>query len=514
MPPRLHRRFWTVAGLLFRLQRRFSVVLLCGGLVFGHFALFPPLPSHAGEFRVQPSIAISEEYSDNVNQTREKVSAFTTKVTPNIAATYTAPFWDWNLNYNLEYRHYSEEVILDTGDTGQNDFRHTLNVRGLTRLIDNLMYLDVHNVFERTDLNVVRRSTVPQFLDAPSNGVDAQDIPALNGDAPDRMDEALVFEDIRNRESTDRNTFSISPYFAFDPTDRTSLGTGYRYTNIWYRDDSADNSEEHHTFARAEYRLTRAWGLNAGYSSTWKRWDDEDGVDQENVHNVYGGSSYTYGPESRVYGDFGITWRQRDRVDVQGRETSTDPFVRAGFQHRLTEATSIFGEVTTPITPTRGDTDTTDLTWNAGVRQLIGRYIATFITTVRYIDDPLRETTRQETVYALGVVRPYGRGSVSLSTSYSEFDQPKETKTAATLALTHSLTQRLTANAGLGAERRSPEDNARIDEWRTFLGFRYLLSPTLQASLFYRYFDSSSKDPLSDDNFQENRVTLELRKEF
>ena len=467
----------------------------------------------ASEFTVRPSIAISEEYSDNVNQTREKVSAFTTKVTPNIAASYNAPFWNWDLNYNMEYRHYSEEVILDTGDTGQNDYRHTLNVRGMTRLIDNLMYLDVSNIFERTDLNVVRRSAVPQFIDEPANGVDMDDAP-LTDAGPDRTEEALVFDDIRNRESTDRNTFSISPYFAFDPTVRTSLEGGYRYSNVWYRDENADNSEEHHTFARADYQLTRHWGLDAGYSSTWKRWDDPDGVEQENVHNVYGGTSYTYGPESRVYSDVGITWRQRDGENAEGRKTTTDPFVRAGFRHRLIESTSIFGEVTTPITPTRGDTDSTDLTWNAGVRQLIGRYIATFVTTVRYIDDPLQETTRRETVYALGVVRPYERGSVSLSSTYSEFDQPEETKATATLSLNHSLTQRLTANTGLGAERRSPERDARIDEWRTFFGLAYLLSPTLRASLFYRYFHSTSENPLSDDNFQENRVTLELRKTF
>lgn len=462
-----------------------------------------PFPATAAEFSIQPSIAISEEYSDNVNQTREKVSAFTTKVTPNINASYSAPFWDWDLNYNLEYRHYSEDVILDTGDTGQNDFRHTLGLRGLTRLVDNLLYLDISNVFERTDRDVLRRSLAPQFIEDEESEIETdqdQDVP--------------VIEDIRNRDSTDRNTFSISPYFAFRLTPRTFVNTGYRYTDIWYRDENSDNSEEHHTFAQIDYQLTRQWGLNTGYSSTWKQWDNQDGVDKDTVHNVFGGASYTYRMGSRIYVDFGVTWREREQPGTEDNDTSTDPFVRAGFRHRFTEATTIFGEITTPITPTRGETDRTDLTWNAGIRQLIGRYIATFVTTVRFVDDPVRERTRQETVYSAVLSRPYGRGSASLIGSYSEFDEPDETKYSTGLNINHSLTRRLTGNAGLFFEQRDTENQTTIDEWRTLFGLNYLLMQDLSVSFRYQYTDSTSTEAFSDDNFQENRVTLELRKTF
>ncbi len=421
----------------------------------------------AADFTIRPSIAISEEYSDNIDQEPDKRSAFTTKVMPGVAARYRAPLWDWRFNYGFEYRYYTEEKRAADGGMDRHDYRHVLNARGLIRIIDNLFYLEVSDVYKRTDLNVVRASGDPQFNDDPESEADQ------DGSDMEPLVEEIAGDDVRDRDSSDRNIFTISPYFAFQPTARTSLRTGYRYSNTWYKEDIAKNSQSHTVFADGSYQLTYKLALTSGYSMVVEYFDGHDDQDREYRQNVYVGTRYVFSPSTRAFGRVGTTWRDRT-----GRE------------------------------------NTSDLFWSAGLSHAMGRYVATLGTTVRYVDDPIRDTTRKETVIGAGLARQYDRGAVNLFASYSEFEDPKETKYATGLTVGHALTQRLSANTGLIAQRRKNQHQIRIDEWRAFFGLRYLLTRDLVASLKYQYTDSSSQDPLSRDNFQENRVVLELRLHF
>lgn len=64
--------------------------------------------AHASEFSIIPSIAVGEEYTDNVFQTQtDKKTEFITHLTPGLAFNYRAPFWDWDLAYLLDYRYYA-----------------------------------------------------------------------------------------------------------------------------------------------------------------------------------------------------------------------------------------------------------------------------------------------------------------------------------------------------------------------------------------------------------------------
>ena len=427
----------------------------------------------AADFTIQPSIAISEEYSDNINQEPEKRSAFTTRVKPGVAAWYRAPLWDWRLNYGFEYRYYTEEKRAADGGMDSHDYRHDLSAKGLVRIIDDLFYLEISDVYSRTDLNVVRTSGDPQFNDDPQSEVDQ------DGSDMDSLAQEIAGDDVRESDSSDRNIFTVSPYFAFQPTARTDLRTGYQYSNTWYKEDIAKNSQSHKIFADGSYQLTYKLALTSGYSMVAEYYEghddrddqgDQGDQDREYRQNVYVGTRYVFSPSTRAFGRVGSTWRDRT-----GRE------------------------------------NTNDLFWSAGLSQTMGRYVANLSTTVRYVDDPLRDATRKETVFGAGLAREYGRGVVNLSASYSEFEEPKETKYATGLTVGHALTQRLSANTGLVGQRRKNQHQIRIDEWSTFFGLRYLLTRDLTASLRYQYRDSSSQDPLSRDNFQENRVVLELR---
>jgi hypothetical protein len=414
--------------------------------------------SQASEFTIRPSIAISQEYSDNIDQVRDKRSGFTTRIRPGITASYKAPVWEWDFNYSFEYSRFSTEREVAGRERERQDISHTLSAQGLVNLIENLFYLQVSNVYERVDLDVVRAPDRPHFFEDADQDV---------------QDPILFVDDIRIREVSDRNVFSLSPYFTFKPTARTSLHTGYRYTNTWYKEDIARDRQAHQVFANVGYQATLRWNLNAGYSTIWESIQEGNDPRREYRHNVFIGTAYQFAPASNVFGRIGTTWREQE-----GRETTRDLF------------------------------------WNAGLRHALNRYILSLSTGVRYVDDPLQDRVRKETIYAAGLTRPYARGTAALTASYSRFDVPSATRYLAGATLNHYLTRRLMANVGLFAARRRTDNQPRVEEWRTLLGLRYLLMREMFVSLNYQYTDSSSQDPLSDDNFQENRVNLEVRKTF
>ncbi|HDQ41828.1 MAG TPA: hypothetical protein ENN39_12495 [Desulfonatronum sp.] len=457
---------------------------LITGLIFLFLAM-PPALAVAAEFTIRPSMAISEEYSDNVNQEQDKRSEFTTRVNPGLSLDYKALRWDAAVNYGFEYLYYARGNKKEgNGGFTKDDTRHTLSARGLGRIVPNLFFLEVQNDYRRVDLNLVRASRVPVGVGAAPA---LSPTPEFQGDAlapEDTLEPEYAETTTRESDSSDRNTFTLSPHFAFQPTARTTLRTGYRYINTWYREDEASNSHVHEIFANAGYQLTTSWALNSGYSATWDNPADHD-EDRELRHNAFVGTSYVFSPATSVFGQIGNTWRDKKN----GQNTS-------------------------------------DLFWNAGIRHELGRYIATFATTVRYVDDPLEDATRKETVYAATLTRPYVRGTAALTASHSRFDDPKATKTGAGVILNHELARSLTGNAGLSFSRRK-EDRIFLDqdgrvqtaqdqvkEWQTRLGLSCLLGEDFTAGLNYLYIHSSSDDSFSDDNYRENRVTLEVRKIF
>ena len=69
----------------------FMVVIMC--------ALSTMAPDHVAgaEFRIQPGIALSEEYNDNIFLVPEKMEYdYIARISPSINIIYNGPFWDWN----------------------------------------------------------------------------------------------------------------------------------------------------------------------------------------------------------------------------------------------------------------------------------------------------------------------------------------------------------------------------------------------------------------------------------
>jgi hypothetical protein len=186
---------------------------------------------------ITPSITVSGEYNDNVNETRRDTEDdFILILTPGVALTYEARRLDLDLAYTLSYYDY-------LNDTRGSETAHRLSAFSEIRLTENMVRLELRDTYSQ----VYRDRTRGEVLEG----------------------ETL-------RDQIDQNIFVASPYLNLRPADRTTLRTGYRYTDIWYRGDDGTDSQAHTLFADLGYELTARTGLTAAYSYTDLESDDGD----------------------------------------------------------------------------------------------------------------------------------------------------------------------------------------------------------------------------------------------
>ncbi len=391
-----------------------------------------PLPAHAGELSFHPYLAVSEEFTDNVYESRaEKRSEFITRLLPGLTFKYVAPFWDWDLAYNLDYRFYAR-------DSRGDETTHNLAAKGQIRLIDERLFLDISDTFKRVSLDVSRDYT--------QEGLSAN--------------------------QSDSNTFTVSPYAVFRPGGQTTIKTGYRYSNVWYRDPDAIDKQEHTGFVDVTHEFSPKISLSGGYAFT--RQESSSAYDR---HSPFAGARYEYAENCFVFAQGGYTWityRQAGR-----------------------------GEFNNPY-------------WSAGVTHTLGVYVLTAGAAVSYPEDPLTGVTREKT-FSFSAARPIERGDISGSLYYSTFDGSGVDRTRklgggvnARYSLTEKLNGRLAANVE-HYEYRTVSGHTR----RVYIspGLSYTLPWNTNISLSYAFVDYDSSARFAE-NYTVNRVMLEARKTF
>ncbi len=150
--------------------------------------------AQGAEFEMHPSLAVSEEFTDNVFETRtNRTSDYITQTLPGLAMSYKAPALTANLDYVFDYRHYARNTVPD-------DIAHTLSADGHLTAVKNLLFLDVSDEYQRVSLDVTR----------------------------DVTKESLFVD------QTDRNVVTASPYLMFNPMERIMVKTGYRFIDVRY----------------------------------------------------------------------------------------------------------------------------------------------------------------------------------------------------------------------------------------------------------------------------------------
>lgn len=243
--------------------------------------------SQGADFSLKPSLSVSQEYTDNVYESNlNKKTDYITRAQPGLALKYTAPLWDWDLNYAFDYRYYARGSRSD-------ETTHNVNGKGLLKLVDEVLFLELSDTYKRVSLDVTRDTTSESLY---SN-------------------------------QTDQNVATISPYLVLHPTTKISLRTGYRYINTWYKDPTAVSKQNHVGFIKANYEISSKFFMTADY--TFTRELPRRGS-SFNRHEAYVGPRYEYADKSFIFAQGGVI-----ATDYEDQRHSFEPSWRAGITHTL-----------------------------------------------------------------------------------------------------------------------------------------------------------------------------------
>ncbi|MDA8413290.1 MAG: TIGR03016 family PEP-CTERM system-associated outer membrane protein [Desulfobacteraceae bacterium] len=239
----------------------------------------------ASDYILKPSLAISEEYTDNVFESvQNKRPEYITRVQPGLSYIYKAPLWDWDLGYVFDYRNYARGSHSD-------EITHTGNVKGLLKLVDERLNLDLMDSYQRVSLNIARDATQESLF--------------LN--------------------QTDQNIATISPYLLWHPGEKTTLKTGYRFIDTRYWGEGIEK-QEHVAFANLNHELTSKFSMQADYAFSKTRTTSVN-FDR---HDLSGGFRYNYADKSFLFGSLGNSWQ----IFSSGNNVS-NLFWSAGITHDL-----------------------------------------------------------------------------------------------------------------------------------------------------------------------------------
>ena len=224
--------------------------------------------AQGAEIEIHPSIAVSEEYTDNVFETNSKrTSDFITRALPGLTAKYSAPALNADVSYVFDYRHYARNSIGD-------DTTHTLSAQGKLTAIEDVLFLDVSNQYQRVSLDATR----------------------------DVTSESLFVN------QSDRNVITASPYLILHPTARITAKPGYRFVDTRYFNSAAIDKTDHVAYLDLAYELYNRFNLTANYTFTRELAD----IGDFSQHQALAGFRYEYADKSFAFAQTGNTWTSYD----------------------------------------------------------------------------------------------------------------------------------------------------------------------------------------------------------
>lgn len=417
----------------YSMSTRISRILLGLAFLFTCALVVNPVAASAADTELKPFIAVSEEFNDNIFETQaNRRDEFITRVQPGATFLYRAPLWNWDVAYSFNYRKYAR------GSKGD-EYNHDLGLKGNISLIDNFFYLDVNDTYHRISLDITRDVTVES--------------PFVN--------------------QTDQNIATVSPYLLWRPGEKTTLKTGYRYSDTRYWGQGIEKWE-HGAFADLNHELTAKFSISANYffgrtETPFSRFDR---------HDISGGFRYSYADKSFVYGSVGNSWQS--------------------FSY---------------------GTNVSNLFWAAGLTHDLGIAVATLETKVQFSEDPLTNSTKK-TVYTGKLDKELKRGAIGLSSSYSEYVTTQtglqnQRKLSFGATGRYELMQSLTANAAATFERFSIRTPTEYPYRLTgTCGLNYAFNYGVSLGLTYTYVTYLYGLDTTDGSKEINRAVVEVKKVF
>lgn len=432
------------------MKRSMKQRVLVGGMLVGLFVTGEGRSVQAADVTLKPYLTVGEEVTDNVHETaHNRRTDYITRVQPGFSLRYLAPRLEWDSSYSFEYRHYARN---GEGD----EYTHNADLKSTATLVENFMFLDLHDSYHRVSLDVTR----------------------------DPATESSLFLD-----QTDENIATISPYFLWRLGEKTTLKTGYRYTDVRYWGDGIERSE-HGAFADLSHELTDKLTLTGGYAFT-RLLSDSDDYDK---HDVYGGFRYNYAEKSFLYGQLGNSWQSFD----YGRSTSYI-FWNAGLTHDFSVLT---------------------LTLETRVQNSSDPSVGSGGSSSRSSIDPENVSTKQ-TSYSARIDKAFERGSLGLFTNYTEYDETNRSADSSyrKYAIGASGRYELITDLSVGFSATGERTSGKEDEDYPYrlagsINVAYAFNNDLSLGVTYTHTTNRHHLDSSRDAEEINRGIVELRKSF
>jgi len=248
--------------------------------------------SEGAEFKIVPSITLSEEYNDNIFLVKEgKEEDYITRVRPSITLEYKMPRWESNVEYGFDYRYYAKKTRNDR-------VAHTLYSETNIEIIKKVFFLNLEDIYKRVSLNVTRDFTAESIF--------------VN--------------------QTDQNIFNLNPYFVLRPASLLTVTTGYIFSDIWNRRDEAIDRIYNIAYIDSAFEVSPRVTLNARYEYSQV---DTDAIDY-NQNDISFGPRYNYAEGSYLFFMVGNTW-----LDFEGPDSFSNILWDAGITHKLATFTAL-----------------------------------------------------------------------------------------------------------------------------------------------------------------------------
>ncbi len=425
-------------------------------------------------YEMQLSLGTGIEYNDNINDTsKNKTTDFIGHIKPSFYFSREGG----RLKADIQYR---GDYLFYLMDKDSEEYRHYLDASFTGELVENLFFLTVTESMKQVYDNVTRGDVI----------------------------------DDDYRDQVNRNRFTVSPRFAFKPTDRTDLSFGYMFTDTRYSKDYSgtnpkflslnsdqydfnyNKNQDHSVFARVNHELSERAIVWTGVDvvrridnsrrsrrNIFENWDwmpefyVDDGKDMSFYrYMVYVGGQYEFSEDLSARFRVGPSYNKPDEGD-----TSLRPFIEADVAYAV--GRSVFGAAYNTI----------------------------------YEDDVYSGASIRQNQYRIFWNKEFDRARLTTSFSYSTYSEEIGNSSSRVnnfkpaLNLTYDLTDRLSSFARYSAIIYEKRDEGADRQYFTY-GLRYALGEesSLQLSHGIRHTEPYGQRGA----YFVNRVMIELTHRF
>jgi len=304
-------------------------MLVCAGTLF-----IRAQGADASDFKVLPSLTVSEEYTDNAYlEPANPQEDYTTRIAPTLGTFYKSPLWDWDAAYTYDYRYHAETNRRD-------EKTQAARLVTLVRIIPRFLFLEVKDDYTRVSTDLVRDYT----------------------------------QESRFVSQTDRNIFSVNPYAVARLTEKTTMIMGYLYRSTWYKNPLSIDTVEHVGSAECRQEISQTLTISSGVRYT----RNDNVVGPFTKTDVFTGPTYTYAEGASVAVSVGYS---RFAYKNDGRLGQAFWDVRTVHKYSTLTATAEIGMTYLPdptqvlrredrfLAGIRKETERTTLDANGGVRE-------------------------------------------------------------------------------------------------------------------------------------------------